>query len=141
MKWEQHKEGSPFAFLRLEPYPSAVLLDQPARDVESQTGAADTRPPGVVRAHEAPEDKAVLVLGNAHAVIPHPDFHLPIIRPARAIAASETDVDGTAVGTILDGVDYEIGEHLLNTRGVYGGDHFRIAYARTSSSGGAHADI
>src|SRR5690349_20569144 len=109
MKWEQHKEGSSFAFLRLKPNPSAVLLDQSARDVESQTGTTDACPPCVVRAYEAPKDVATLVFGNAHAAISHLDFHLPVIWPTSAVAARESNMDGTAIGAVFDGIDYEIG--------------------------------
>src|SRR5690242_19573854 len=141
MKRERHKEGGSSAFLRLEPYLPAVLLDQAARDIQSQAGAADASPPGVVRAHEASEDKAMLVRGDAHSVIPHLDFRLLAAYPAQAIATSECDVDGTAIGAVLYGVGHEIGEHLLNTGSVYVGDHLRVGYARTPPPGGAYADI
>ncbi|HKT21150.1 MAG TPA: hypothetical protein VJR06_00810, partial [Nitrososphaerales archaeon] len=119
MKRERHKEGGSSVFLRLEPYLPAMLLDQPTRDVEAQTSATDASPPGVVRAHEASEDKAMLVRGDAYSVIPYLDFRLFVICPARPIATSERDKDGTTIGAVLYGVGHEIGEHLLNTGSVY----------------------
>lgn len=57
-----------------------MLLDQAARDIEAETCSNDTCLSGIIRTHEAPEDKALLRQRNADAVIPCLNFRNLVTR-------------------------------------------------------------
>ena len=143
-----HSEGSSFSFLRLEPNLPSVLLDEAARNVESQPRPPNARPPGVIRAHETSEYPVALICWDTYSLVAYLYFYalasgviasgdVPPLGTA-AVIEGYRDVDGSTGRTVLDRVRDEVGQRLLDARRINNRDHYTIsARGRT----GRHARV
>src|SRR5437763_5886276 len=88
---------------------TTVLFGQLTREVETQSGAADSPGLGILPANEAPENLRLLALWYANAVVLDTEMN----RLACCLFPKGDD-DRAAPRTVLDGVANQIEQHLFN---------------------------
>src|SRR5262245_44797051 len=100
-----HEERGPLAVVRVDPDAPVEPVDELAADVEAEAGAADAARHVRIEAVELLEDAPALRRGNAEPAVADRPQHVVVLPP-------EADVDGPAVGRVLDGVLDEVDEDL-----------------------------
>jgi hypothetical protein len=110
-------EGAAMARLAVHPDPAAHQANQRRRDGQAEAGAAEAarrRPVGLA---EGLEDRRVLLFRDADAGVGDREAQLHAI--AEVLVAAHLHQDVPALGE-LDGVAYQVGDHLADAPGVAG---------------------